>query len=71
MSTRSTIILTAQNEHWYRDCNSQYNEDTKTLRGIVLEFDKIHRVETDEEGTRIIIEEDTELYNELIKLFGH
>jgi len=71
MSTKSTILLTVRNEHWYREGNAAYFEETKTQKAIVLEFDKIHRVKTDDEGTRIIIEENTELYDEIIKEFGY
>lgn len=70
MSTKSTILLTVRNEHWYLEGNAIYSEDAKTREAIVLEFDKIHKVETDEDGTRIIIEDDTELFNEILGKFG-
>ena len=59
MSTKSTLILTQDNEHWYKDCNAKC---------FVLEFDKKHKVEVDEEGTRIIIESNTPLYEKLYKI---
>lgn len=59
MSTKSTLILTKNNEHWYKDCNA---------RCFVLEFDKKHKVEVDEEGTRIIVEPNTPLYKELYEI---
>jgi hypothetical protein len=65
MSTKSTILLTSDNEHWYNDCNSAYYEETKTQEAIVLQIHPRHKVETDEDGTRIIIEEGTPLYNSI------
>ena len=62
MSTKATIFLTSDNEHWYRELNAMYYEETKTEYAIVLEIDPRHKVETDEDGTRIIIEEGTPLY---------
>jgi len=62
MSTKSTILLTTDSEHWYHDCNGRYYHKTKTMDCIVLEFGKQHRIETDEDGTEIIIESDTALY---------
>lgn len=69
MSTKSTMILTYDNEHWYKDCNGSYYEGTETEECIVLEIGKKHMVEQDEDGTRIIIEEGTELYKELYDIF--
>jgi hypothetical protein len=66
MSTHATLFLTKDNEHCYIEHNAPYYEECKTEQCIVLEVDPKHRVETDEEGTRIIIEEGTELYNHLI-----
>jgi len=68
VSTRSTILLTNENEHWYRDCNGAYHEETSTEECLVLELDKRHKVEQDEDGTRIIIEEDTPLYQAILEL---
>lgn len=69
MSSKSTLLHTGF-EHWYTDCNSQYYDDTKENDAITIEIDKMHRVETDEEGTTIIIEKGTPLYNEIMKRFG-
>lgn len=69
MSTKSTMILTGDNEHWYLDCNGPYYEKTKTQRCIVLELDPRHKIEQDDEGTRVIIEEGTPLYNTLENAF--
>lgn len=69
MSTKSTMILTRDNEHWYKEGNGPYYEQSKTESPLVLEFDPQHKVETDEEGTRIIIEEGTPLYEDLYKIF--
>lgn len=67
MSTKSSLLLTKNNEHWYIELDAEYSEDAKTERCIVIEIDKMHKVETDEEGTRIIVEEGTELYKALIE----
>jgi len=69
MSTKSTILLTSCSEHWYVQCNARYHEGTTSEYAIVLQIDKSHRIEIDEDGTEIIIEEDTPLYNEILKLF--
>lgn len=71
MSTKATLLLTTDNEHWYRELNGRYYENTKTEYCIVLEIDPRHRVETDEEGTRIIIEDNTPLYELLNKTSFH
>ena len=69
MSTKSTMILTTDNEHWYKEGNGRYYENSQTERPVVLEFDPQHKVETDEHGTRVIIEERTQLYEELYRVF--
>jgi hypothetical protein len=68
MSTKCTILLTANNEHWYREQNAAYYEETKTEQAIILEIDPIHKIETTDEGTRIIIEEGTNLYKAIMEL---
>ena len=68
MSTKSTMILTTDNEHWYKDCNGAYYENTGTKDCIVLEIDKRHRIETEEDYTRVIIEEGTPLYKALQRI---
>ena len=67
MSTKGTIILTTDNEHWYHDCDGAYSEETNTRECIVLEIDPRHKIEQDEEGVRIIIEADTPLYQAILK----
>lgn len=37
MSSKSTIILTSDNEHWYSDCNERLSESKDA---ITLEFSK-------------------------------
>ena len=67
MSTKATILLTTDSEHWYKECNARYYEGTKTESAIVLEFDSQHKFEQDSEGFRVIIDEGTELYKALSK----
>lgn len=54
MSTKSTIILSDANEHWYHDCI----DDT-----ITLEIGREHAIEIDEEGTFVTIKKGTALFN--------
>lgn len=68
MSTKSTILLTNANEHWYVDCQASVWEEVTTEHAIILEIGTEHRIETDDEGTRIIIEEGTELYKAIMGL---
>lgn len=67
MSSKATILLTKENEHWYRELNAQYEEETVSEYCIILEIGPGHKVETDEDGTRVIIEEGSPLYNEILK----
>ncbi|MBU0907368.1 MAG: hypothetical protein KKE05_04405 [Nanoarchaeota archaeon] len=59
MSTKNSIFLTEDNEHWYHegltDC-------------FVLEFDKHHIIKKEENITGIIIYPNTPLYKELKKI---
>lgn len=68
MSTKATILLTNDNEHWYRETNARYYESTKSEEAMILEIDGQHRVEQSMDGLRVIIEEGTNLYAELSKL---
>ena len=68
MSTKSTIFLTNDNEHCYIEQNAMYYENCKTETCIIIEIDPKHAVDTDHEGTRVIIEEGTELYNIMKRL---
>ena len=68
MSSKSTIILTSDNEHWYHDCQGAYFEDTSSEECIVLEFNAQHKIQRDKYGIRIIIESDTELYKSIKNL---
>ncbi|HAS55337.1 MAG TPA: hypothetical protein DCS42_15020 [Nitrospiraceae bacterium] len=70
MSTRATILLTTDNEHWYEELSASYHEETKTEYAVVLEIDRQHKYEISDEGIRVVIEEDTELYREIMKLCG-
>lgn len=39
MSTRSTIFLTVENEHWYRDCSYENDKDGNVITDFLdLEF---------------------------------
>lgn len=68
MSSKSTLLTTGI-EHWYTDCQSMYYEDTKENDAIVLNFNPEHKVETDRDGTTIVIEKGTALYDALLKQF--
>ena len=72
MSTKSTIILTNDNEHWYEDCNGPYNQGTKSQSAIVLEFSPDHKVEQygDGQGFGVIIEGDSNLYGAIMEVIG-
>ena len=67
MSTRATIILTTDNEHWYHDFNSKWSEGTSTEEAIVLEIDGRHTMEQGDTCTRIVIEEGTPLYHAIME----
>lgn len=71
MSTKTTLILTDDNEHWYVDCNGRSYENTDTEDCLVLEFDSRHRVEENKDGTRIIIESDTPLYKMITEFMAN
>jgi len=60
--------VTSDDEHWYVEQNASYNEGCATEKCIVLEIHPRYRIETDDEGTRIIIEEGTPLYECLNKM---
>ena len=54
MSTKSSILFSRQNEHWYRDCNDN---------SITIEIDAEHEVEQCDDGSLIItIEHGTALH---------
>lgn len=67
MSSKATLFLTNANEHWYHEGNARYYEGTKAESAFVLEIAPKHKIETDEEGTFIVIEEGTELFESLAK----
>jgi len=69
MSTRSTLLTTEDNEHWYKEGNAQFYENTKTEECLVLQFDKRHVIDNGDEGFEVIIEEGTPLYNALLNKF--
>lgn len=56
MSTKSSIILTNDNEHWYSDC-SEYTESGEFI--LTLEFSK--------ENIRIELNDDHDLVISIIK----
>ena len=65
MSTKETLIRT-DDEHWYKDNQARIWEQAKTDTVLVLEFGLEHKIEKDEQGTRVIIEEGTGLYKEIM-----
>ena len=72
MSTKSTIILTEDNEHWYEDC-SEYLEtkEGKTEFAITLEFSKknIEILINDTEDLVIFLNNpDSEIFKEFQKI---
>lgn len=71
MSSKTSILLTSDNEHWYLEANAEYYEETKTKEAIVLEIGKQHKVEITDENTRIIIEEGTDLFRQIADLYSH
>lgn len=70
MSTKSTILLTSDNEHWFNDCNAAYYEETKTQEAIILEISSQHKVDVYSDITRIVIEEGTPLYKSIMEKLG-
>lgn len=70
MSSKSTILITKDNEHWYTDCNEPL-EDYKYA--ITLEFDKKNiRVDANDEDDLVItiINSKSEIYKAIEKLKG-
>jgi hypothetical protein len=70
MSSKSTIIFTSDNDHWYTDCNGQYCQGSKNDDPLVLEISPVHKIETTEYGTVVLIEKGTELYTQLMEFFS-
>jgi len=68
MSTKSSLLLSADNEHWYEELNARYNEDLDCDRCFVLELDGKHEIEIDEDdgSVRVIIKQDTALYKAIV-----
>lgn len=73
MSTKSTIILSKDNEHWYSDCSAPrgkiVNGKVEKYYGddITLEIDKANIVEKveDSDGMYIVIRGDSDLARKL------
>lgn len=63
MSTRATIILTTDNEHWHHELCAKYNYglETKGDDCFVLEFDNRHIIEHDEDGLMVVVDPSTPL----------
>ena len=59
MSSRRSIFLTVDNEHWYFEGRDE---------SIVLEFSAEHKVSANHIGIEITIKEGTELHRELSRL---
>lgn len=62
MSTKSTIILSKDNEHWYSDCAAPRGTINKVTKAnefigddITLEIDKANIVEKDEDLNYVYI----------------
>lgn len=71
MSTKSTIILSNDNEHWYDECAQPRYKDGKFIgNDIVLEIDKSNIVEKDEDDNwvYITIRGDSDLAKRLARL---
>lgn len=71
MSSKSTIFLTADNEHCYSDCNLPNTKDGKYIGDtIVLEMSKknIRVIENDEWDLIIEIDPGSELYQKIKQL---
>ncbi len=56
MSSKTTILLTDNNEHWYIDCKEKV---------IILEFSKDNVVRATGDKVEIVIKPDSALYKEL------
>ena len=68
MSTKSTIILTNDNEHWFHDCAEPL---TSAKDVIVLEFKKENiRIDVNDEEELIIvlINPESDIYNYIDRL---
>ena len=69
MSTRSTIILTDQDEHWYSDCSEPTEMPHKDV--ITLEFSKKNiRIDLNDKDDLVIsiINPNYEIYNIISKI---
>jgi len=63
MSSKSTIILTNDNEHWYDECNEPISDNKNA---IVMEFDKKNiRIDVNDDDSLVItlINPDSEIYD--------
>lgn len=56
MSTKSTIVLTSDNEHWYDDCSDQHVDASgQRQNAITMEFDKSNiRIDLNDESDLVI-----------------
>lgn len=74
MSSKSTIILTPDNEHWHHECLAHWNYgiDVEGDECIVLEFDSQHLLEVEDDGTfSVMVRPDSHLGKALfIELMG-
>jgi len=62
MSTKSTIMLNRENEHWFSDCSEPLND---SCNAITLEFNKSNiRIDCNDDDSLIItiINPECELY---------
>lgn len=72
MSTKSTILLTRDNEHWYHDCSESLSDDPYS-DAIVLEFSKDNiRIDVNDYNFLIltIINPDCDIYG-IIETITH
>ena len=72
MSTKTTIILTKENEHIYFDCANQFEtQDEKYANEISFEFSKKNiRIDVnDDEDLCFSLEKDSEMFRIFSKLF--
>ncbi len=66
MSSKNTILLTNENEHWYADCSEIITNDNTSKNVITLEFSKKNiRVDLNDDEDLIIsiINPNCEIYN--------
>jgi len=76
MSSKSSLFLTADNEHCYEECNSPHYKDNECKREsfegytIVLELSKknIDIVTNDEDDLILEIKPGSELYKHILKM---